>query len=500
MQSSSVTGRKVDIFFGPPGTGKTTKLLDIVENALSDGVPPERIAYLAFTRKAAYEARDRAIEKFGYAKDEFPLFRTLHSVAFQELGLMRSQVMAHEHYLELSRAMGIQLRGVYDHMMERPPEADGAADHCLSIYALAKAKGTSLEEEWRLANENDLPYFLVRDFAAALDHFKQEKGLLDFTDFLTEWQGTLDVDLFILDEAQDLTPQQWAAARRAGGRAPHVVIAGDDDQAIYRWAGADIRPLLAIKGERHVLPISYRLPKAIYRLAEKIVSMIRARFPKTWKPREEEGEVNTLVDPEQADFRRGTWYALARHRLQLQRLADIARSQGVVYQHNGIWSNQDPAVRAVLHYEQLRKGGEITFEQAAQVVNYVVDMAPIDRRLKGTKISYRDISWPWRDAEAPDWMSALTRLSGEDREYIRLCKRNGESLVDPGRVVISTIHGVKGGQADNVLLLPDVNKRVYESMLTSIADEARVFYVAVSRARHSLHLVSPRSIRHFSFA
>ena len=56
------TMRYVQIILGPPGTGKTTTLLKIVEDALSRGVPPERIAYLAFTRKAANEAKDRAIE------------------------------------------------------------------------------------------------------------------------------------------------------------------------------------------------------------------------------------------------------------------------------------------------------------------------------------------------------------------------------------------------------------------------------------------------------
>ena len=46
--------------FGPPGTGKTTKLLNMVDQALSNGVNPQDIAFLAFTRKAAAEAKERA--------------------------------------------------------------------------------------------------------------------------------------------------------------------------------------------------------------------------------------------------------------------------------------------------------------------------------------------------------------------------------------------------------------------------------------------------------
>ena len=50
---------------------------------------PNKIGYFAFTQKAAYEARDRAMEKFNLSEDDLPYFRTLHSLAFRRLGIKK---------------------------------------------------------------------------------------------------------------------------------------------------------------------------------------------------------------------------------------------------------------------------------------------------------------------------------------------------------------------------------------------------------------------------
>ena len=82
------------IILGPPGTGKTTTLLNLVDEFIQKGVRPRQIGYFSFTRKAANEAAERAAKKFELDKDsDLENFRTLHSFAFQKLGMAREKMM-----------------------------------------------------------------------------------------------------------------------------------------------------------------------------------------------------------------------------------------------------------------------------------------------------------------------------------------------------------------------------------------------------------------------
>ena len=53
------------LILGGPGCGKTTRLLGIVQEELARGVPSDEIAFVAFTKAAAEDAKRRAAETFG---------------------------------------------------------------------------------------------------------------------------------------------------------------------------------------------------------------------------------------------------------------------------------------------------------------------------------------------------------------------------------------------------------------------------------------------------
>ena len=129
--------RKVKLLLGPPGTGKTITLIDIVESCIDKGIEPHRIGYFSFTRKATIEARNRAIEKFGYPEEMFPYFRTLHSLAFREMKIKRDEVMTNKHYRAFGKALGVEFRGIYDEDLG-VHTGEGLGDKCSRIEALAQ--------------------------------------------------------------------------------------------------------------------------------------------------------------------------------------------------------------------------------------------------------------------------------------------------------------------------------------------------------------------------
>lgn len=487
--------RNVEIIFGPPGTGKTTRLLRMLGDYLDNGGAPERVAFVSFSRRAIHEV----VHRLGRNPDDFPHFRTIHSTAYHFLDLKRDDVFQFKHWKQFSEVIGLP----FSNAGYEEPLWDGTAgDKCMALHSLARARGTDLETEWRAAMLPNLTLPHLKEVVKQFERFKEVNALWDFHDMVLRADGTLPVDLLFVDEAQDTSRAQWQFIRKVARLVPTVVLAGDDDQAVYGWSGADAGALSRFEGKFTTLDQSYRLPYAIKKVADDIILRAKKRVPKDFAPRVDketghvvQGEVTWRRDAATINLR-GTdkWLLLARSNYQLESYREMARSQGVVYTlPDGTWSWSIPAVQAAVTYEHLRRGHEVPRSEARSMLQFaehtVAKIPPV-------------VTWDHLFSESAmeqPWMTGLPRISATDREYIRALRQGGESTKEPGRVRIGTVHSVKGAEAHNVVLKADISERVAHGARLDPDSEHRVQYVGVTRASNNLHLILPATANYWAF-
>jgi superfamily I DNA/RNA helicase len=272
--------------WGPPGCGKTTYLGRQINNA-AQKYGGDRVMVTSFTRAAAAELVSR----------ELPLSRnavgTLHAHCYRALG---HPEIAEAHLDEWNKKNpGYRLSRrdqTVDEMSSESPINRETGDEVYSELQILRARLISVEK-WPSR---------VRNFRERWEAWKAGNGYRDFTDLLEISLQNFGAApghpaVIFVDEAQDLSPSQLQLLRKWGTKAEHFVMAGDDDQTIYTFAGAAPEVLLChIIPERfrHLLAQSYRVPRAVHRLTQRWIEQVAVREPKEYRPRDADGEVRLL--------------------------------------------------------------------------------------------------------------------------------------------------------------------------------------------------------------
>jgi len=514
--------------FGPPGTGKTTFLKRQVEKELNNGTSGDTIFIASLTRTAAREIASRI--KGLMPEDNVG---TLHSLAYQALG--------------------------------RPPlleTANAIADwnQCYPVYALSGAKATIDEsfEEYQKETTGDKlfsAYNILRarqtprhfwpqsvtQFAERWEEWKTANGGIDFTDMLElalrESAKPKKAQVLIIDEAQDLSRLSISLVRSWAGHTSRLFLAGDDDQCLYSWAGSSydimLQPPLP-EEQKKVLRQSYRVPRAVHRLAKSVTDRIQHREPKEYYPREEEGEVlkinvqwrypEALLEIIERHLSNGETVAiLAFCSMFLEPTIAVLRKYGLPF-HNpwrrtrGDWNplfghgamalrnylliredctdHARPWTYSELYYwaqdlsaKLLPRGAKTEIERLAKLKPH--EEVSIDLLLK----VFRD-DFPAVFSGDEDWlMQSLLATRKNGYEYpVKVFKKRGfRALEQTPLLVVGTIHSVKGGEADNVILYPDLSPSFYVDFNTQERrdDILRIYYVGITRARKRLYLCAP---------
>lgn len=496
---------RTELILGPPGTGKTTHLLGCVERELEDGIDPSRIGYVSFSQRAAFEARDRAARRFSLDSDSMPWFRTIHSLTFRQLGLSPSQVMRPANYQELGRLMNIDLTGQVS-WEDGTQTGQSKGDRALHMDGLSRVRCIPLEEQWETDSDR-LPYYFVERLSRGLRDYKSSRGLVDFTDMLRRFSRggpCPQLEVLIVDEAQDLSRLQWSVVERLAANARRVVIAGDDDQAIYAWAGADLGYFMGLRGQERVLDQSYRVPIAVQSLAQTLIDRIKVRRPKAWRARAEQGEVSYLQHPDELDLSSGQWLVLARNRYLLDEITAVCKRHGYFYAVNGSPSVSSTHLSAIVEWERLRAGKPVTAEDVGKFLPFLPSrhLRPGAKKQLGaldpfTPLDLTKLTHDYGLTTADIWHVTLDKIPLLVREYVIAALKRGEKLRSTPRITLSTIHAAKGAEADHVALLTDIAPRTYRDKTKTPEAEARVWYVAATRAKERLVVIRPQTTKHY---
>jgi DNA helicase-2/ATP-dependent DNA helicase PcrA len=491
------------IILGPPGTGKTTTLLNLVDQFLQQGIRPKQIGYFSFTKKAAKEAASRAAEKFNLDPDtDLENFRTLHSLAFSELGMTKEKMMKPEDYKEFGQKCGLPIKTA------KYSDEDGtfnSDNEYLTIINTARVKRKDLLEYYdSRKNIIDIERSTLFLLSEQLQKFKKEKGLKDFTDLLEDYialKKNPNFKVLFIDEAQDLSLIQWEMVRTLWVNAEKTYIAGDDDQAIFKWAGADVDHFIALKEEVDnikTLDQSYRIPGGpIHELSQKIIGKVQNRFDKQYKPREEIGILKRYSDITQVNMKEGEWLVLSSANYFLDDAKDLCELQGWYYQCKGINSVSLKLLLALNNWEHWRKGSQLNTIEIKNIYEYLGSNV-VDGFRKG-KTLHSDAKYKLKECQEQHglnidkvWYDSFEGLDNITENYIRNMRANGEMINKNPRIKMSTIHGAKGGEADKVLLLQDITGAAIETFSHDPDELHRLFYTGATRAKRELHIVDPK--------
>jgi DNA helicase-2/ATP-dependent DNA helicase PcrA len=512
--------------FGPPGTGKTTWLQRQVEKAIGSGIAGEEILVCSFSRAAFAEFASRLGDESVPREN----LGTVHSLAYRAIGsppLAVSGEAVKEWNKEARLGWRITPRvkgaGHTLNPMEDAADLTEDGDQLYDEVVLLRNRLVPIQE-W--PDEH-------REFWIVWSTWMEEQGLVDFPAMLERALHARVVPgengsfrLFLVDEAQDLSPLQYQLVTYWAEFAQNVALIGDDDQAIYGWMGANGKAFLDFPGEDLVLSQSYRIPRAVHRVAERVASQISQRHPKAYRPRQEEGRAYRLhasleetwlwleeamavteagkkalilaphrymLDPvRKALLEAGAAYAnpFAPHRREFNLLyedggANIPGWKRVAAYLQTPWRGKDVALWAHLLPVRLFRYRGAREELASFPQDVVVRPEDLRRYVldgAADRLLARDVAFLEEHllSTAPQGMRNALQVA---RRIPNLAEARRKA------VWIGTIHSVKGGEADTVFLAPGFTSRAWH--MTPPDDLHRLIYVGVTRAREELIVLDP---------
>jgi len=484
------------IIYGPPGTGKTHTLLGHIEKFLKT-TDPDKIGYFTFSKNAAREGRERAAVKFRLSiLDDLPYFQTLHSFCYNQLRLSRNQVMQEKNYKDLGEKMGLEIEGT-----QQDEDHDGvfySKNPYIQLINVARSKEIDPVKYYHLTDNPKISLNKLKIISEELQRYKSEHGLVDFPDMIEKFlkqSDTPKLRVMFVDEAQDLSLIQWKLVKRIEEASIDSFIAGDDDQGIYKWNGAHVNTFINLEGTREILEQSHRVPQKPFELANKIINKVKNRVAKKYYPKDTIGSVKRCQSLHEIDFTEGKWLVLATTNYMLGDIGDVLDEKGLYWQRRKATPRVKNIHEIIQKWDQLKTGVPMHFNDCKKIFNKMNknwDEKLFKAMTKDQFYSIDDLKQKYGLQTEADWQEALDELGDEDILKITKLIKAGEDLTRDPRISISTIHGVKGNERENVVVTTDLSNAAFIEYEKNPDDTHRLFYVACTRTENNLFIMEPK--------
>ena len=261
-------------------------------------------------------------------------FRTIHSFAFDQLELTTKKVMQGEDYEKIGKQLNLRVKYYDKFNKEEKFYLDNDSPY-FKMIGRAMNRDISIREEYdemNTAHKEIKKFSILKNIDANLKEYKKVHKKLDFNDMIYQLIQKDDLpnfeDIFI-DEAQDLSPLQWKLYDKLKQHTKDIYLAGDDDQAIFAWAGADVDRFINEKADKEkVLKYSKRVSRSVQdQSIVPLTNIIGQRKLKQYYPRDFEGECLRINNLDQIDLREGKWLILTRTISRLVKMTKELRKE-----------------------------------------------------------------------------------------------------------------------------------------------------------------------------
>ena len=261
-----------------------------------------------------------------------------------------------------------------------------------------------------------------------------------------------------------------------------------------------------LKGEMDPRVESRRVPRAVHKVALSILDQIDKRMIKSWLPRDAEGNVYKDQLLQNIDFSNGNWMVLTRTNDMLKPIAEHLAFLNLRFTAKKNEFLPNDILKAYRIWIRLNEGASVSGKEAKLLYEECISykLKHVERGYsQGT--SFKDVDsvdlddlrmdhglkiyGSWEQLNMPDHV----------KSYMKSLIANGDNLFSEPRIKISTIHGVKGEECDNVVLFTDLEKVIYDSACRNPDPEHRLFFVGVTRTKENLYIMRPTIDKEFFY-